>query len=145
MSHDNMSMTTNLDNPNPQYSSGAVGVTVFAGVLMIMIGVFHAIQGLVALFNDEFYVLGEEYVFKFDVTTWGWIHLILGVVVALAGAGMFRGAVWARTVAVVMASVSMVASFVWLPYYPLWSILIIALDVFVIWAAILHGRDIVSE
>ena len=145
MSYENTSLTTNLDRSNPSYSSGAVGVTIFAAVLMIMIGGFHAIQGLVALLNDEFFVVGPEYVFKFDITAWGWIHLILGVVVAVAGAALFSGAVWARTVAVIVASVSMVASFVWLPYYPLWSILIIALDVFVIWAVILHGRDIVAE
>ena len=145
MSHDSTSLTTNLDNPNSGHSGAAVGVLMFAGVLMIMIGVFHAIQGLVALFNDEFYVVGKEYVFKFDITAWGWIHLLLGIVVAVAGAALFRGAVWARTVAVILACVSMVASFVWLPYYPVWSIAIIALDVFVIWAAILHGRDIVGE
>ena len=145
MSHDSTSLTTNLDSPNSGHSGAAVGVLMFAGVLMIMIGVFHAIQGLVALFNDEFYVVGKEYVFKFDITAWGWIHLLLGIVVAVAGAALFRGAVWARTVAVILACVSMVASFVWLPYYPVWSIAIIALDVFVIWAAILHGRDIVGE
>ena len=145
MSHDSTSLTTNLDNPNSGPSGAAVGVLMFAGVLMIMIGVFHAIQGLVALFNDEFYVVGKEYVFKFDITAWGWIHLLLGILVAVAGAALFRGAVWARTVAVILACVSMVASFVWLPYYPVWSIAIIALDVFVIWAAILHGRDIVGE
>jgi hypothetical protein len=145
MSYENTSLTTDLDGPNESYSSGAVGVTVFAGVLMIMIGVFHAIQGLVALFNDDFFVVGTEYVFRFDITAWGWVHLVVGVIVALAGAALFRGALWARTVAVILASVSMVASFVWLPYYPLWSILIIALDVFVIWAVMLHGRDIVAE
>ena len=61
------------------YSAGAAGLTVFAAVLMIMVGVFHAAQGLVAIVNDTFYVVGEEYVFQFDVTTWGWIHLLLGI------------------------------------------------------------------
>jgi hypothetical protein len=145
MSHDSTSMTTNLDRRNPSYSSGAVGVIIFAAVLMIMIGGFHAIQGLVALLNDEFFVVGSEYVFEFDITAWGWIHLILGVFVAVAGAALLSGPVWARTVAVIVAAISMVASFVWLPYYPLWSILVIALDVFVIWAVILHGRDMVDE
>ena len=90
----------------------------FAGLLMIMVGIFHAIQGVVALFNNNFYVVGEEYLFKVDVTAYGWIHIILGLVVAGAGFGLFRGAVWARTVAVIVASVSMVASFVSIPYYP---------------------------
>ncbi len=145
MSYEKTSLTTNLDGSNRAYSSGAVGVTVFAGVLMIMVGVFHAIQGLVALFNDEFYALGQEYIFQFDITAWGWIHLLLGVVIALAGFSLFRGALWARTVAVVVAAVSMVSSFAWLPHHPVWSILIIALDVAVIWAVTLHGRDLVDE
>jgi len=147
MSYENTSLTTNLDSPGQQRtnSTGAVGVLTFAGLLMIMVGIFHAIQGVVALFNNSFYVVGEEYLFKVDVTAYGWIHIILGLVVAGAGFGLFRGAVWARTVAVVVASVSMVASFVSIPYYPIWSVMLIVFDVFVIWAAILHGRDIVNE
>ena len=110
-------------------SAGAVGVIVFAGVLMIMGGVFHAFQGFVALINDQFFVFGREYVFKFDVTTWGWIHLILGVLVALAGFALFQGAVWARTVAVVLACLSILTSFLWMPFYPVWSLTLIAFDV----------------
>lgn len=125
-----------------EVSAGAVGVTVFAGVLMIMAGVFHAIQGIVALINDTFFVYGQEYVFKFDVTGWGWAHLVLGVVVALAGFALFQGAVWARTVAVIVACVSILASFLWMPYYPIWSLVVVAFDVFVIWAVTAHGRDI---
>jgi hypothetical protein len=147
MSYENTSLTTNLDASGQQRtnSTGAVGVLTFAGLLMIMVGIFHAIQGVVALFNNSFYVVGEEYLFKVDVTAYGWIHIILGLVVAGAGFGLFRGAVWARTVAVIVASVSMVASFVSIPYYPIWSVMLIIFDVFVIWAAILHGRDIVNE
>jgi hypothetical protein len=138
-------MSSNPPNaPSHQrnYSSGAVGVLVFAGILMVLIGALHAIQGLVALANDKFYVVGPEYVFQFDVTTWGWIHLILGIVVALAGIALFQGATWARTVAVIVACVSIVANFMWLPYYPLWSMIVIAFGVFVIWAATAHGTDI---
>jgi hypothetical protein len=124
------------------YSAGAVGLTVFAAVLMIMVGIFHAAQGLVAIVNDSFYVVGEEYVFQFDVTTWGWIHLLLGILVAVAGFALFSGAVWARTVGVALAVLSAVANFLWMPYYPFWSIAIIALNVFVIWALTAHGRDI---
>lgn len=127
---------------DPGYSPGAVGVTVFAGVLMVLSGTLQAVQGVVALANDTFYVVGEEYVFEFDVTSWGWIHLIMGVIVALAGVGLFRGAVWARTVAVIVASVSIIANFMWMPYYPFWSMTVIAFDIFVIWAATMHGRDI---
>ncbi|MGZ8719749.1 MAG: DUF7144 family membrane protein [Aeromicrobium sp.] len=130
---------------NSNYSGGAVGLTVFAGVLMIMSGIFQAIEGLVALVNDEFFVFGDEYVFKFDVTTWGWIHLILGIIVAAAGFALFQGAVWARTVAVLLASLSLLTSFMWIPYYPIWSLVIMTVDVFVIWAVTSHGRDITES
>ena len=120
----------------------AVGMTVFAGTIMIMIGVMHVFQGIVALVNDTFYVAGEEWVLQLDVTSWGWVHLILGAVVALAGFFVFRGAVWARTVGVIMAVLSGLASFAWLPYYPVWALVVIALDVFVIWALTAHGREI---
>lgn len=138
--------TTSTGRTNRQstsdYSGGAVGVTVAAGILMILVGSFHAIQGLVALVNDTFFVVGEEYIFEFDITAWGWIHLIAGIIVALGGIALFQGAVWARTVAVVLASVSIIASFVWMPFYPIWSLTIIAFDLFVIWAVTAHGRDI---
>lgn len=112
---------------------------------MIMIGVFQSIAGVVALINDEFYVLGQEWVFQFDISTWGWIHLTLGVVIALAGVGVLSGAVWARTVGVVLAVVSAVVNFAWLPWYPIWGIIMIALPVAIIWALTAHGRDITAR
>ena len=124
-------------------SSTAVGLTVFAATMRVIGGIFQAGQGLVALFNDTFYVVGQEWTFKFDITAWAWIHLIMGVVVVVAGVFVFRGAVWARAVGIAVAAVSAVLNFMWLPYYPIWSILIIALDVLVIWALSVHGRDIV--
>ena len=138
--------TTSTRQPKGQreYSSGAAGLTAFAGILMLLIGFFHAFQGLVALFNDEFLVVGEEYIFEFDITAWGWVHLIAGVLIALAGIALFQGAVWARTVAVILACLSILASFLWMPYYPVWSIAVIVFDVFVIWAVTAHGRDVTS-
>jgi len=129
-------------SPTAKPSSAAVGLTVFAAVMLIMVGTFQAIAGVVALFNDTFYVVGEKYIFQFDVTTWGWVHLILGIVIAVAGYFLFRGAVWARTVGVILASISAVLNFAWLPHYPIWAIAIITLDVFIIWALTAHGRDI---
>jgi hypothetical protein len=125
-----------------EYSAGAVGVTVFAGIIMIMSGVFHAIQGIVALVNNNFFVVGKDYVFTFNMTGWGWAHIVLGVVVATAGFFLFQAATWARTVAVIAASLSILASFLWMPYYPIWSLTVMAFDVFVIWAVTMHGRDI---
>jgi hypothetical protein len=127
-----------------EHSGAAVGWTIFAAAMMVLGGIFQAIAGLVAILNDEFYVVGAEYVFKFDVTTWGWVHLVLGVVILLAGLALFSGAVWARTIGVILAVVSAVAAFAWLPWYPIWAVLIIVADIFVIWALTAHGRDITA-
>ena len=125
-------------------SNWAVGWTWFAAVMMWLIGAGHAISGLSGIINSEFYVIGREYVFQFDTTTWGWIHLIAGVLVFAAGVYLLSGAVWARTIAVILAFLSILANFAWLPWYPFWSILMIAAGVFVIWALTVHGRDIVA-
>ncbi len=145
MSHDDTSLTTDLNKSGGFTGGENTGAVAFAGVLLIMVGLFHALQGLVALFSDDIYARGENYVFHFSFTTWGWIHLLLGILTAAAGAGLFFGKTWARTLAVIAAAVSMVGSFAWLPHYPIWGIVIIALDVFVMWAAIVHGRALVEE
>ena len=123
-------------------SMWAVGWTWFAAVMMWLIGAGHAIAGLTALVNDEFYLVGEEYILQFDVTTWGWIHLIAGVLVFVAGVYLLSGQVWARTIGVILAVLSILANFAWLPWYPFWSILMITAGVFVIWALTVHGRDV---
>jgi hypothetical protein len=123
-------------------SGWAIGWITFAAFMMIMIGAFHVIAGLVAIIDDTFYVAGREYVFKFDTTTWGWIHLLVGIVVGLAGISLFSGAIWARTVGVILALISAIAAFAWLPYYPVWGIIIIAMAVAVMWALTAHGRDL---
>ena len=114
----------------------------FAGTVMIMVGVFQAIQGVVALFNDTFYVVGQKWTFSFDITTWGWIHLLVGVLLVLAGFFLFQGAMWARVIGVGVVAISAVLNFMWLPYYPVWGVTVIALDIAVIWALTAHGRDI---
>jgi hypothetical protein len=124
------------------YSGWAVGWAGFAGVMLIIIGVFDVIQGLVALFNDEFFVITQEWVFEFDITAWGWIQLILGIVLIASGVGIFSGNVAARTVGVIVAGLAAIANFAWLPYYPLWSIIVISICVSIIWALTAHGRDI---
>jgi len=139
-----MSTTRQTRREPDTYSGGAVTVTVMAGVLMMLVGVMHAIQGLVALVNDEFYVFGKDYVFELDLTAWGWIHLIGGTIVLVAGVALFQGAVWARAVAVVVASLSILLNFAWLPYYPLWSLVLIGFNLLVMWAVTAHGRDITS-
>ena len=123
-------------------SGWAVGFILFAAIMMIMVGVFQALQGLIAIFENEFYVATRNYLFQFDATTWGWIHLILGLIVAFAGWGLLSGRTWARVVAITLAVLSAIANFLWLPYYPFWSMLIIALNIFIIWAVAAHGREV---
>jgi hypothetical protein len=118
------------------------GTTLFAALLMIMVGVFQALQGLIAIFENEFYVATRNYLFQFDATTWGWIHLVVGLVVAFAGWGLLSGRTWARATAIALAVLSAIANFLFIPYYPFWSLLIIALDVFVIWAIAARGGEL---
>ena len=123
-------------------SSGAVGWTMFAAIMMIFIGSMHVISGLAGIINDESFAVTKDYIVKIDTTTWGWIHLIGGIIVLLAGFGLFSGKVWARTVGVIVALGSAIVSFAWIPIYPVWGITIIAIDIAVIWALTAHGRDI---
>jgi hypothetical protein len=137
-----MATRQNNSRTQPPPSGLAIGVTVTAAVILILGGVLHAMQGVVGLANNEFYVTTQNWIFKFDATTWGWVHILVGLLAIGTGIGLFYGAVWARTLGVIVAAVSVFANFVWLPYYPVWAILIIAFDFFVIWALTAHGRDI---
>ena len=123
-------------------SGWAVGFILFAAIMMIMAGFFQLLAGLVAIFENEFYVATRNYLFQFDATTWGWIHLVLGVLVAFAGWGLLSGRTWARAVAITLALLSAIANFLFIPYYPFWSLLIITLYVFVIWAIAAHGGEL---
>jgi len=125
-----------------QASRWAIGWTAFAAILMIMMGFWWIISGFVALLDSEFYVVTLRWIFQFDVSVWGWIHLILGIVILASGCGLFLGAVWARIVGVILAAVAGLLAFAWLPYYPVWAIIFIAISVAVIWALTVHGRDI---
>jgi hypothetical protein len=127
-----------------EVSGWAVGFTVFAATMMILCGAFQAFAGLVAIFQDNFYRVTPNYLINVDVTTWGWIHLILGAIVVLAGFAVLGGRTWGRVVGVTLAVLSAISNFLFIPYYPLWSLLVIALNVFVIWALTAHGRDVAT-
>ncbi|HEY5857295.1 MAG TPA: hypothetical protein VIW24_25500 [Aldersonia sp.] len=114
-------------------SDVAAGTSIVAAVVLVTVGVLQVFQGIAALARDEVFVVGIEYVYKFDLTTWGWIHLILGVVVVLVGVALFTGATWARICAIIVLALSIVANFLWIPYYPWWSLTVIALAVLAIW------------
>lgn len=115
-------------------SAAATGGVIFGATMLIIIGVFQFFEGLAAIIDDEFYVVTPNYTYDIDVTGWGWIHLILGAIVALTGLFLLMGNVVAGVVAIFFAGLSAIANFFFIPYFPLWSLLIIALDVFVIWA-----------
>jgi hypothetical protein len=125
-----------------QTSGWAVGLIMFAAIMMIMVGIFQALQGLVAIFENEFYVPTRNYLFQFDATSWGWTHLLLGLLVAFAGYGLLSGRTWARAAAIALAVLSAIANFAFIPYYPFWSLLIIAVDILVIWAIAAHGGSL---
>ncbi|MGE5226239.1 MAG: hypothetical protein ACM3OO_05130 [Planctomycetaceae bacterium] len=127
-----------------QTSSWAIGWTFFAAFMMILMGSFHIVAGLAGILKDNFYLISQNgnYAFKFDATAWGWIHLVLGVIVLLAGFGLYKGSIWARTVGVIIALIAGFISFVWLPVYPIWAIILITISVAIIWSLTAHGRDI---
>ncbi|MDX3075093.1 hypothetical protein ACIP98_17730 [Streptomyces sp. NPDC088354] len=114
--------------------SAASGWIVLAAVLMIFGGISAILQGVAAIAKDTVFVVTGNYTFRFDLSAWGWIHLVLGVLVVLVGLLLLRGALWARTVGAVIVGLSMLANFMWLPYIPFWALAMILLDGVVIWA-----------
>jgi hypothetical protein len=126
--------------------SGWVGWIAFAGTIMAMLGTFHIIQGLVALFNDDYYLVGRSgLVINVDFTAWGWVQLISGIIVLVAGFAVFAGRTWARVVGVIVAMLSAIVNVGFLAAYPLWSLMMIALDVVVILALTVYGSEIRSD
>ena len=124
-------------------ASGWVGWILFAAVIMLLVGTFHVIQGLVALFKDDYYVVGSSgLVLNINYTAWGWIHIVGGVIAVAAGFALFRGKLWARVVGTAIACISAVVNVGFLVAYPLWSITVIALDVAIIMALTVHGSEL---
>jgi hypothetical protein len=124
-----------------EVSGWTVGFAVFAGVILMMAGVFHALTGLAAIIDDQYFVVGPNYAYELDATAWGWLHLVFGVILVFAGYGIFNGATWARIVGITLAAISAVGNFFFIPYQPIWAILIIALDILVIAALAAYGRE----
>ena len=115
-------------------SGWALGGIVFAGAILLLIGTFQVIAGLVAIIDDDFYIVRANYTFELDTSAWGWIHLLIGIALVCTALGLFARSAWAGVTAIVLAGLSAVVNFFFIPYYPLWSLLVIALDVWVIWA-----------
>jgi hypothetical protein len=127
------------NEPDP---TGWTGWIVFASFMMILVGSFQMIQGLVALFDDGFYLVGESgLVVDVDYNVWGTVHLLLGILLVLSGVGVLAGNLAARTVGVILAGLSALANMAFIGAYPVWSLLVITVDVLVIYALIVHGRE----
>lgn len=119
----------------------ATGGLVFGAVMLIVLGVWEVILGIAAIVRGSFFVVAPNYYYTWNITPWGYAHAVLGGVAAMAGlAVLFTGAVWARTAGIILALFSLVANFFFLPYYPLWSIVLMAVDAFIIWALATGGR-----
>lgn len=124
-------------------TTGWVGWVVFAGVMMMVMGIFHVIQGITALVNSGYYAVPSSgLVVHFNFATWGWTHLILGAVVVVAGVAVMTGQMWARVIGIVLAVLSAIVNLGFLAAYPVWSTIIIALDVIVIYALAVHGGEL---
>jgi hypothetical protein len=126
-----------------QQPTAWVGMVVFAGIMLLMLGSFQVIEGLVALFRDDYFlVTGSGLVVTMDLTAWGWIHLLIGLLAFCTGLGVLAGQTWARVTGIVVATISAVVNMVFLPAYPFWSIIVITLDVLCIYALAAHGREV---
>ncbi|MEU3523506.1 hypothetical protein AB0E62_06505 [Streptomyces sp. NPDC038707] len=127
--------------PPTRHSALATGGATFAGVLLLVNGILAILQGISAIARDDVYARIGDYVYKINLTGWGWILLILGVIAAVTGWGILSRASWARAVGIALASLSLIAQFLFLPYQPLWSIIVMAINVFVIWALASHTPE----
>ncbi|MBF6331487.1 DUF7144 family membrane protein [Nocardia transvalensis] len=127
-------MAHNSQSEHPMRFGIAAGVSIAAAVLLMTVGVLSILEGISAVADDDLLVLGSDYIYKLNTTGWGWIHIVLGILMIASAIGLLIGATWGRVAAMVFVAVSIVGNFLWLPYYPAWSILVIVLDVVVIWA-----------
>jgi hypothetical protein len=121
--------------------TGWVGWGYFAAYMMMLLGSLQAIAGLAGIFKDNYYVVAENHLLVFNYKTWGWINLILGIIIFMAGLELLRGAMWARLLAVILAILSFVANAGFVNAYPIWSIIMMTVDVFVIYALTVHGAE----
>ncbi|MFI1534950.1 DUF7144 family membrane protein [Streptomyces anandii] len=126
--------STHTARPHTAKQAWATGLTAFAAVMLMIAGVLDIFRGIMGIAQDDVFVSTRNYVFQFDLTGWGWIHLILGVLAVVVSLGLFQGAMWARVAGVTIAGLIILANFLSLPYYPVWSVVMIAFSGFIIWA-----------
>jgi hypothetical protein len=129
--------------PYRPVATGWVGWIMFAAIFMMMIGALNAIQGLAALFRDEAYwVTLNGAVLTFDITTWGWIHLLFGILLVIVGAMLMQGSTFARVVGIALVALNLIAQFSWTTLYPFWALIVIAIDILIIYALVVHGGEV---
>jgi hypothetical protein len=134
-------MATPQPRSDVQVSGWAVGGLAFAACILTLIGAFQIVTGLTAIIDDDFYVLTRDYTFDLDTTAWGWIHLVIGLLLFATGLGLFTRQAWAVVTAISLAMLSALANFFFIPYFPFWAILLIALDIWVIWSLTRPGIE----
>jgi hypothetical protein len=134
-----MSTQTESRPPRQDVSGWAVGGIAFAATIMVLNGVFQILAGLVAIVNDDFYVVTQNYTFDLDVSAWGWIHLLVGIGVLATGFGLFARKTWAGVATIMLCMLSALVNFFFIPYYPIWALLVIGLAIWVIWAVTRPG------
>lgn len=129
---------TRYDQP----ATGWTGWITFAAVMMLILGVFHAIAGLTAIFKEDYYLVGHnDLVVEASYDAWGWVHLGFGVLIVLAAVSLLAGNMYGRIAAVVLASLSAIYNIAFLAAYPIWSVAMVAINILVIWAVVVHGRE----
>jgi hypothetical protein len=119
----------------------AAGLTTFAGVMLTLVGILDVFRGIMAIAQDDVFLTTRNYVFEFDLTGWGWIHLALGVAAVIISIGLFQAATWARVLGVAIAGLVIIANFLSLPYYPVWSVIMITMSGFIIWARCVTRKE----
>lgn len=128
----------------PPRATWWLGPIAFAAVMIAMAGLFNVISGSVALFSDDIFVVGPRGALVLNATGWGWVHLLFGIMLVATGVGVLMGALWAQLVAIVLVAVNMCSQLLLLPAYPLWSVVIIAVDALALWALMMHSDEVAS-
>ncbi|MFC8126275.1 hypothetical protein [Streptomyces sp. NPDC057302] len=136
-----MATTTTQHHRSGAKQTAAAGLTIFAGVLLFLSGSLDFCRGLMAVLEDKIFVNTPGYAFEFDLTSWGWIHMVIGTIAVVVSFGLFVAATWARVTGIVITSLMIIASFLSLPYHPIWSLTLIAMDGFIIWALCVVEKD----
>lgn len=125
---------TSADGAPRPWHGPTSGATVFAAVLMICGGAMAIFEGVASIAKDDLFIATRHYVFEFSLAGWGWVHLVLGIVLVLAGCAVLSGALWARFLGVAVAGLGAFANFLWVPYYPVWALALVAVNIFIVWA-----------